>query len=298
MTASAGARRRARPGAGAVICVVDAVRVLSVEGRRGHRGVARCGIAPAESRIAHSSPTPSPPSMTTDFSPAPTSPRRPVAHGFTAILLATAPALGDVPAAALAWNGTTIGARLRDQIVELGADEVHLVTRPAWTGSVAGALGGDDAHVHASAGLAEDMRVIARIAEAADGPVIVANADIVTQGEALAGLLADPRIRTGILVSSWRASRLEAFGVQARVGHVVTVGTPYHHIAGASQRFLGVIKVAAADRLTLAKVAGDFAQTLERPMSAWWRRNAALKERQWRLSLHRRALRRSAGDGS
>ena len=234
--------------------------------------------------------------MSSDLIPAPTSRRRPVAHGFTAILLATAPALGDGPAAALPWEDTTVGGRLHAQLVELGAGEVHVITRPRWTDAVSSCFG--DAEVHASPALADDMRTIAAIAEADEKLVVVANADIVTQAEALAGLLADPRIPTGVLVSSWRASRLDAFGIQARVGRVVAAGTAYHSIRSAPYRFLSVVKVGAADRMTLARIAARSADRLERSISPWWQRNAAMKERQWRMALHRRALRRSAGDAA
>jgi hypothetical protein len=225
--------------------------------------------------------------VTSDLIPAPTPRRRPPVHGFTAILLATAPALGGGPAAALAWDGTTLGRRLCDQLVALGAVDIHVVTRPQWTGPLAAHIG--DAEVHASPGLADDMRAIAAIAASGDGPVVVANADIVTQGEALAGLLADPRLPTGILVTRWAASRLSAPGVQSRVGQVLAAGTAHHHVVGATERFLGVIKLAAGDRATLAQVAEQAVEVLDRPLPEHWHATAALKERQWRLALYKKA---------
>src|SRR5687768_3720828 len=117
---------------------------------------------------------------------------RSVAPGFTAILMATAPARGDGPAAALPWDDTTLGGRLRGQFDALGAADVHVITRPAWSGRLAAHFG--DAVIHSSSGLAGDMRAIAEIADMSGGSVVIANADILTQGEVLAGLIADPRI--------------------------------------------------------------------------------------------------------
>ncbi len=225
---------------------------------------------------------------------APRPARRPAAPGFTAVLLATAPALGDGPAAALPWEDTTLAARLRDQLAALGAGEFHVVTRPQWAGLLGAQLGG--AQVHASPGLSGDMRAIAAVAAAGEGPVVIANADILTQHEALAGLLADPRLPNGILVTRWAASRLTAPGVQSRVGQVLTVGTAYHHITNATERFLGVIKVGAAERATLVHVATRSGEVLAEPTPDHWTNAAALKERQWRLGLYKRAAGEELGD--
>ena len=225
--------------------------------------------------------------MTPDLRTAPTSPRRPAGHGFTAILLATAPALGDGPAAALPFEGTTLGARLRDQLEALGAGDVHVVTRPHWTGPVAAHLG--DVEVHASAGLADDMRAVAAIAAGGRGPVVIANAEILTQGEALAGLLADPRLANGVLVTRWAASRLTAPGLQSRVGQVLAAGSAHHHVSNATERFLGVIKLSADERATLARVAARGGELLDAPLPEHWVNTAALKERQWRLQLYKKS---------
>ena len=157
-----------------------------------------------------------------------------LAPGFTAILMATAPACGDGPAAALAWDDTTLGCRLRTQFDALGAAEVHVITRPASSGPLTAHFG--DAVIHVSDGLAGDMRAIAEIADAGGESVVIANADILTQGEVLAGLLADPRISNGILLTRRGASRLAAFGVQARGGHVLAVGTQFHTVVNPTQR--------------------------------------------------------------
>ena len=79
----------------------------------------------------------------------------------------------------------------------------------------------------------------------APAPMVVANADILTQREALAGLLADPRVATGMLTTTVRrVYRYVGFRTRTRRGRVVSAGSPYHYVHGANGTFLGVLKVA------------------------------------------------------
>src|SRR5918994_7510985 len=50
----------------------------------------------------------------------------------TAVLLATAAAGDGAPAAALAWEQTTLLGRLLDQLAQLGVRDAHVITRPEW----------------------------------------------------------------------------------------------------------------------------------------------------------------------
>ena len=120
---------------------------------------------------------------------------------------------------------------------------------------------------------------------------MIASADVLTQGEALAGLLADPRIATGVLVTQWRASRFMAFGAYSRRGLVLNAGSAYHGVRHVTERFLGVVKVAAAHRGTARRRANELAAVLEGPLPEDWRRASELREREWRLALARRAAR-------
>ena len=222
--------------------------------------------------------------------------QRPV---LTAILWATARDSAGGPAAALPWEDTTLVGRLLDQLAQLGAAEAHLITRPAWSEQCASALAGAPLPVqlHASADLAADMRAVAAIAASGAGPLVLANADILTQGEALAGLLADPRVATGVLVTQWRASRFAAFGIQSLRGFVLNAGTGYHHLTDATERFLGVVKVAPAHRDALRGAATELGELLEQGLPDDWRRASELKRRRWNEALQRRAVEaRGAGE--
>ena len=117
--------------------------------------------------------------------------RRRSAPGSSAVLVATAAAADGSAAALQPWEGETLLARLAGQFASLGIERVHVITRPAWArgdrrrGRRPGARG---------RGPADDLRAIARVADGGGGALVVAYADIVTQREVLAGLLAEPRI--------------------------------------------------------------------------------------------------------
>jgi len=216
----------------------------------------------------------------------------------TAILLATARDSAGGPAAALPWEGTTLLGRLHDQLARLGAGEAHLITRTEWVPQLEPALAGAHTPVrlHASDDLAGDMRAVAAIAAAGAGPLVIANADVLTQGEALAGLVADPRIATGVLVTQWRASRFAAFGIQSLRDRVLNAGSAYHHVTDATERFLGVIKVAPDHRGELLGVATELGELLGGGLPEEWRRASELKRRQWHAALERKAEARRDAD--
>lgn len=154
----------------------------------------------------------------------------------TAVLLATAPADGGGSAAALAWADTTLAGRLSDQLRSLGVAEIHVLTRAD------------------SPDLAHDLAFIADVARRAPGGVVVASADIVTQREALAGLLADPRIGTGVLSSMGEAGP-SAHGLRSDRGRVIAAASPYHTVGRPTEWFLGALKVTAAQTGELAAAA-------------------------------------------
>ncbi len=169
-----------------------------------------------------------------------------------------------------------------------------MITRPAWSEQLRLATASLPVQLHASDDLAGDMRAVAAIAAAGTGPLVIANADILTQGEALAGLVADPRVATGVLVTQWRASRFAAFGLQSLRNSVLNAGTGYHHLTDATERFLGVVKVAAVHRGELRDAATELGTLLEPGLPEDWRRASELKARQWHDALQRARGRRGA----
>jgi len=179
--------------------------------------------------------------------------RSPVARGSSAVLVATSAAEGGGAAALQPWEDTTLLARLVDQFTSLGIERVHVLTRPAWAARVGESAA---AEVHAGEGPADDLRAIGRIAAEAEGALVVAYADVVTQREVLAGLLAEPRMATGIISTGGTAARPYGFKTRARRGRIISAGSPYHAVRKPTGTFLGVVKVAPADRLGVPGAVG------------------------------------------
>jgi hypothetical protein len=156
----------------------------------------------------------------------------------TAIVLATGPmAAGPVL------------ERLLGQLHDLGVAGVHVITRAI------------------SPDAASDLRAIAAIAREREGGLVVLHGDIVTNREALAGLLADPRIVNGALVA--RGSRRLAFGTRMRGALLASAGSGFHRASRPDSAFLGVLKVDAAQRELLAGTAERLAALAAAPPPAW-----------------------------
>ena len=205
------------------------------------------------------------------------------AAGTSAILLATAPTDDGEPAAALACEDTTVLERLLAQLRDLGVGHATVITRPGWEDGLAARLG-DAADVRPSPDAAADLRAIATVARGAGGDIVVLSGEIVTQREALAGLLADPRIATGILTGGGRRSAL-TFRVRTVRGKVMSAASPYHSVKDPTIGFLGVLKVAAADRGGLATAAERLAGLLEPAPDPAWMEELHRKGLQWRVRL-------------
>lgn len=215
-----------------------------------------------------------------------------------AIVVATAAGEAEGPAAALAWEGTTVLRRLLEQLAGLGIAELHVLTRPAHAAELTPALHGLPATLHESAGPGEDLRRVAALAAEARGAVVVLQGDLVTQREVLAGLLADPRVATGVLASGGRSGRPYAFKLRARRGRVLSAASPYHTVHRPNAAFLGVLKVADADRERLVAVAERLSAPAGDPPPQW-REELATKAGTWKLAwariVQQHAAREAAG---
>lgn len=215
-----------------------------------------------------------------------------------AIVVATAAGEADGPAAGLAWEGTSVLRRLLEQLAGLDVPALHVLTRPAYAAELGPELEGLPASLHADAGPGDDLRRIAALAAEADGAIVVCHGSLVTQREVLAGLLADPRVATGALVSGGRSGRPYAFKLRARRGRVLSASSPYHTVHRPNAAFLGVLKIADADRERLAAVADRLSGPAGDP-SPEWRDELAVKAGTWKLAWARimaqRAAREAAG---
>jgi CTP:molybdopterin cytidylyltransferase MocA len=200
------------------------------------------------------------------------------------VLLATARSANGGPAALLPWEDHTLLKRLAVQLTALGVPRTIVVTRPAWETDVRAAV---EAEVRTSPSLASDLELIAELADAGgEGGLVVMYGDMVTHGEALAGLLADPRVATGILGGG--RGRPMVFRIRVRRGRVVSAGSPYHSVHRPTAAFLGALKVAPADLPALAGVARTLVPLAADP-PAGWLEELDRKELSWRQGLARAA---------
>jgi hypothetical protein len=215
----------------------------------------------------------------------PVAARRPVVAGAltttTAIVLATAPA-GDGPAAALPLEGGTVLGRLLGQLGDLGVHVAHVITRPGWESALTPAAEGLEVRIHGCEDIAADLRAIADIARQGEGGVVIVYGEVITHREALAGLLADPRIVSGVLVA--RGRRRLAFGARVRRGMIVSAASAFHKVTKADTAFLGVVKIGAGDRALLAEAADRLSPLAASP-PADWQDELDRKERVWRQEL-------------
>jgi hypothetical protein len=113
----------------------------------------------------------------------------------------------------------------------------------------------------------EDLRVVPddigaialAVRTAPAGPVVLVAQDVFTQREALAGVLADPRLGTAIL-SSRENHGPRSYPLRSERGRALAAGSEFHTVGRPTEWFLGVVKVTDADRAALL----DAADELER----------------------------------
>ena len=202
----------------------------------------------------------------------------------TAVLLATAGDDDGGAAAALPWGDGTLLRRLLEQLAGLGVRRAHVISRPAWEQALGSSIDGLDLSVrlHSSASASRDLSIVAQLGRASPGGVVLAHADIVTHREALAGLLSDPRVVTGILATGGAIGQPFVLPTRSMRGRIVSAASPYHAVGAPSAGFLGVLKIAPADTPALADVAERLASLVEGPVPAGWEEELARKRQTWR----------------
>jgi hypothetical protein len=177
-----------------------------------------------------------------------------------AVLLSTGEAATQQPAAVLALDGGTPLRRLVEQLGAAGAS-VTVLTRPAYDGPVKAELAhlnGTVASLRGSGGPANDLEVLAGLLESpAQGPVVVAAADVVLHAAVLAGMLADPRSGVTLLTGGAEQGMWGelVWPVRAPAGVVIAAASPYHRVNDADSVSLGVLRVAEPHRGPVAAVA-------------------------------------------
>src|SRR4051812_4427575 len=187
-----------------------------------------------------------------------------------AVLFATAPADGGSAAALLEFGDATILDRLLAQLRGLGVAPVHVVGRPADQHALQAVVDRAAGRVllHLSLTPAADLQVLGDLAGATERPLVVAPAEIVCHRSALERVIADERLRTGIL----RGPRAGGgYDVRSLRGRVLSAGSPHHVVGRPTAAFLGLLKLDRRDRLALQ-------ETVDR-LVAWLAADYYLRDR-------------------
>ncbi|GAA4570805.1 hypothetical protein GCM10023193_58150 [Planotetraspora kaengkrachanensis] len=173
--------------------------------------------------------------------------------------------LATTPLAGLACAGGSLLSRLTRQLILLPVRDVHVVTRGddsfAGLDGMTGLKGaGEFRHtVVASDGLAEDLRIVAKVARSSTSAVAVLSGDVVAHTEALAVLLEHPSRGTGAIVGDGEAGPLRP-PVRTEWSTVVSAGNSFHQVEWPNGTFRGVLQVGEAHLASLADVADELAE--------------------------------------
>ncbi|MDX6286435.1 MAG: hypothetical protein QOG53_1920 [Frankiales bacterium] len=215
----------------------------------------------------------------------------------TAILFATTPSEDGSPSADLRIGDGSLLTHLLEQLDSLDVRRVYVVVRPGYEGIVDAASipTGVQWTVVGSASAADDLQVVADVAAKGRGRLVLAMADVLTHREALAGLLADPRVVTGILATTARLRSSWTFRTRSVRGRIVSAGSLYHQVRRANAYFLGVLKVDERDRPVLASVARELA-ALNAAHPTQWPARVEDVQRRWRTRAVRDHLVLAAAD--
>ena len=201
----------------------------------------------------------------------------------SAIVFATVRTDDGTPAAAMAWEGSTILHRLLDQLADVGVPSATVVVRPDGESAVRGSLEvtGIEVDLQVCEDAAADLRLVADVAGSGIGGIVLLPGEIVTQREALAGLLLDPRLRSTALMGGGHRVRPFTPRLRSTRGRVLSAGSPYHAVGGNVGNSLSIVKVAAAERPMLAETAGKLAALVADPPPSWTEEREA-RIRAWR----------------
>jgi hypothetical protein len=184
-------------------------------------------------------------------------------------------------------------ARLLEQLAEIGVPRAHVVTRPGWEAALRNALAhfGERVEIVVSGGPGDDLAQVARIARERPGGLVLAAAEVVTHRSALAGLLANPGVVTGVLSTAGRHGAPFAPPARSTRGRILSASSTYHSAHSPRIAFLGVLKVAPADQVAFAAVAERLAALTAAGVPPEWELELERRVEEWRLALAKRVMR-------
>jgi phosphatidylglycerophosphate synthase len=195
-----------------------------------------------------------------------------------AILLAlTERTESDLPTCLLDVDGEPQIVNLLNQLRHLGVRPTMVLCHQEWSEAVAESIGPrcPEVEIRAVAGRSAVPAAIAEALNSIPAPsdgVLVIHADVVTHAGALAKLLLDPRIRSGVLASG-TVEAPAAYQLKLDHGRVIDCASPYHEIDSEGPLLLGAMKLDHADVEAAADASGRLGRLLEDPPDSWTTRS-------------------------
>jgi phosphatidylglycerophosphate synthase len=213
-----------------------------------------------------------------------------------ALIFATTEGAKGEPAALLPIGEVTLIDRLLDQLRELEIRRAWILTRPVWRAGIeaVAARSGLETNVVLANDASDDFRLAAEVTERAQGPLAVLRANSLIHREALAGLLSDPRVTSGALVTRVPSEQIAWDEVRFARNRLVSAASPYHYVTRPTGRFLGSLKVGHRERTQLAAVARRLADLAGNPRPEPWTAELDRKADEWRRALLQSANGREA----
>lgn len=182
----------------------------------------------------------------------------------SAVVVATETvASGSTPTAGLALRSGSVVGHLLEQLESLGLGDRRVIARP----ETAAGLREHGCEVVESKGLADDLREIARVARAAQEPLLILHGDVVAHREVIARLVLNSKAPASAAVARVRPDGDVPSRSVMRVhkGRIASAGSPYHQVTDPNAVFQGVLRVSQEETATLADVAEKLAELADTP---------------------------------
>ncbi|HSJ45811.1 MAG TPA: CDP-alcohol phosphatidyltransferase family protein [Euzebyales bacterium] len=173
------------------------------------------------------------------------------------------------PACVLPFGRDTLLTRMIAQLRAYGVDRVVVLTRPTWR-DVCRASVGPDVEVTAHPRLSDMLDRIANFADTAPSDLLIVHGDVVTHNGAVANLLADPRIGTGVLSSTDAVAGLLAPRLRITRGRVMACESAYHSVRVHNSSLLAMCKIGASDLGEAAVAARELADLTRWALPERW----------------------------
>lgn len=187
----------------------------------------------------------------------------------TAICLAITANDEGGPACLLPVGSQTLLNRLRVQLRPTSSSRTVVLTRPEWATMIR-RTADVDVTVESAPSLSAMLSRIAVLIDTAVGEVLIAHADVLTHQGVLDSLVADPRVRSGVVSTTRPMSGLVCPALRISRGRVVASESGYHRVEAHNSHLLAVCKIGRTDLGEAAGAARELAGLVSAGLPDGW----------------------------